>query len=201
MEENKRKSVDIKGNLPWGSHFSVFYKTKEELVDVSAPYLKAGLDNNELCIWSVPDALEVEEAKEALKSRIENLAFYIDKGQLEVKNYQDYYIKEGTFGALETIDRWDKKEKEALSRGFSGIRAVGDGTGLLKEYAFRLSLYEGEINEYIKQFKMKAICTYFLPSLDLGSILDIGSKHQFVFVKKYSEWVSYEASELVKAVG
>jgi hypothetical protein len=61
----RRSGIDIVGDVPWGIHFCQFYRTKEDLADVLAPYYKAGLDNNESCLWITSYPLEVEEAKEA----------------------------------------------------------------------------------------------------------------------------------------
>ena len=68
MNEKMRKSgINIIGDLPWGAHFCQFYQTKEDLTDIIVPFFKAGLENNELCIWFTLYPLEVEEAKEALE--------------------------------------------------------------------------------------------------------------------------------------
>ena len=35
------------GEVPWGTHFSIFYETKQDLLDVLVPYFNTGLRNNE----------------------------------------------------------------------------------------------------------------------------------------------------------
>jgi len=71
MEEKLRNSgIDIVGDIPWGTHFCQFYQTKEDLMDIIVPYFKAGLENNEFCMWVVPQTLDVEEAKEALRRTV-----------------------------------------------------------------------------------------------------------------------------------
>ncbi len=42
---------DLLGKMPWGTHICLFYETKKDLIEVLVPYLKAGLQNNELCMW------------------------------------------------------------------------------------------------------------------------------------------------------
>ena len=52
MNEKLRKSgIDIIGDISWGTHFCQFYQTKEDLMDMLIPYFKAGLENNEFCLW------------------------------------------------------------------------------------------------------------------------------------------------------
>ncbi|NQT00384.1 MAG: MEDS domain-containing protein [Planctomycetes bacterium] len=49
MEAKLRKtSIDVVGNVPWGTHFCQFYQTKEDLIGILVPYFKAGLEDNEL---------------------------------------------------------------------------------------------------------------------------------------------------------
>jgi hypothetical protein len=61
MDEKMRKSgIDIIGDLPWGAHFCQFYQTKEDLMDILVPYFKAGLENNEFCLWFTLYPVKVE---------------------------------------------------------------------------------------------------------------------------------------------
>jgi hypothetical protein len=47
MERTERKTaIEAIGDVPWGSHFCLFYQTKEDLTDILVPYFKAGLENN-----------------------------------------------------------------------------------------------------------------------------------------------------------
>ncbi len=48
--ETRKTAIGVVGNVPWGTHFCQFYKTKEDLIDILVPYFKAGLENNEFCI-------------------------------------------------------------------------------------------------------------------------------------------------------
>lgn len=50
-QSNRKTGIDILGDVPWGTHFCLFYKTKEDLCDILVPYFKAGLENNEFCMW------------------------------------------------------------------------------------------------------------------------------------------------------
>ena len=40
-------------DLPWGSHFCVFYASEAELLDVVVPFIRAGLESNEFCSWEI----------------------------------------------------------------------------------------------------------------------------------------------------
>ncbi len=188
--------INLMHDVPWGSHMCMFYKAKNELISGLVPYFKAGLDNNEFCIWALPDSIEVETAKSALSEEIGNLGYYIDKGQIEIRSYQDYYLKEGIFSAFNMIDWWLKREKEVLDQGFSGIRIAGDGTDLFNAHVFKMNLYEKEIDKNIEQTKMKSICTYSLDRIDTLNILNIIAYHQSTIVNRNSVWEVFKASEI-----
>ena len=66
-EKTRKTGINVVGDVPWGTHFCLFYQTKEDLIDILVPYFQAGLENNEFCMWITSAPLEVEEAKSALK--------------------------------------------------------------------------------------------------------------------------------------
>ena len=118
MEDKLRNSgIDIIGNVPWGTHFCQFYQTKKDLMDILVPYFKAGLENNEFCIWIAPQPLEVEEAKEALRSVVPDFDVYLGRGQIEIFPYTHGYINEGVFDSKKVISGWSEKLNWALERG------------------------------------------------------------------------------------
>lgn len=47
----RRSGIDIIGDVSWGTHFCQFYQTREDLIEILIPYFKAGLENNEFCMW------------------------------------------------------------------------------------------------------------------------------------------------------
>ncbi|HEX9114194.1 MAG TPA: MEDS domain-containing protein, partial [Nitrospirota bacterium] len=51
MDDKRKSGIPLIGDLPWGSHFCQFYQTAEDLLDILLPYLEAGVENNEFCIW------------------------------------------------------------------------------------------------------------------------------------------------------
>ena len=71
------------------------YQTKEDLVDTLLPYFKAGLENNEFCMWVTSQPLGVEEAKEALRGAFPDFDVYLERGQIEIIPYNQWFVKEG----------------------------------------------------------------------------------------------------------
>ena len=51
--EMRRTGVDVVGDMPWGTHFCLFYETLEDLLEPLVSYCKAGLESQEFCLWAV----------------------------------------------------------------------------------------------------------------------------------------------------
>ncbi len=50
----RRTGIRAIGDVTGGTHFFLFYETKEDLLDALVPYFKAGLESGEFCLpqWS-----------------------------------------------------------------------------------------------------------------------------------------------------
>jgi len=62
-EKNRETGIGIVGTISWGTHLCQFYQTKEDLIDILVPYFKAGLENNEFCMWITSEPLRVNDAR------------------------------------------------------------------------------------------------------------------------------------------
>ncbi|HEY5074748.1 MAG TPA: MEDS domain-containing protein, partial [Pyrinomonadaceae bacterium] len=90
MDRALRKTgIGVIGDMPWGTHFCYFYETREDLLHTLIPYFKAGLENNEFCLWIVSksELLTVAEAKDALRQAVPNLDRYLAQGSIEILNH------------------------------------------------------------------------------------------------------------------
>ena len=112
MRENIRKSgISIIGDVPWGTHICQFYRTKEDLLDMLIPYFKAGLENNEFCLWVISEPLEIENAKESLIGSIPAIDIYLEKGQIEIIPYTGWFTTNGVFDSRKVSNKREEKAK------------------------------------------------------------------------------------------
>jgi PAS domain S-box-containing protein len=200
MEEKLRKSgIDIIGDIPWGTHFCQFYQTKEDLMDVLVPYFKAGLENNEFCMWVTSQPLEVEEAKKALKKAVPDIDIYLEKGQIEIIPYNHWYVKEGVFDSERVLNGWVEKLNQALANGYECLRLTGNTFWLEKEDWNDFVDYEKEADAVLGNYKMIAICTYCLDRCNATEIIDVVTNHQFALIKREGKWEQIESSKRKKA--
>ncbi|AAM04738.1 TPA: PAS domain S-box protein [Methanosarcina acetivorans] len=195
MRKKLRNSgIDIVGDVPWGTHFCQFYHTEEDLIDILVPYFKAGLENNELCVWIISQPLEVEEAKAAMKRAIPDIDVYLEKGQIEIVPYTHGYLKGGIFDPDGVVNSWVEKIDKALARGYDGLRAAGDNRWLEKEGWSGFIDYENKVDAIIGKSHVIALCPYYLDMCSTTEVIDVVSNHQFALIKREEKWERIENS-------
>ncbi|MDY9927712.1 PAS domain-containing protein [Methanosarcina sp.] len=199
MEEKLKKSgIDVIGEIPWGTHFCQFYQTKEDLMDILIPYFKTGLENNEFCMWVTSQVLDVDEAKKALRKAVPYFDAYLEKAQIEIISYADWYLKSGTFDVERTINNWAKKTDQALNGGYDGLRLTGD-TSWLKKNWDNLIDYEEKLDGAIENRRIIALCTYSSRKFDTNETIYMALNHRFVLVKREGNWEKIENPRLKRA--
>ncbi len=195
MGERIRKSgIDIIDDVPWGTHFCQFYQTKEDLIDILVPYFKAGLKNNEFCIWITSQPLDREEAKKALREAVPDFDYYLEKGQIEIIHYADWYLKSGVFDSQRVLNGWAEKLNQALADGYDGLRLSENTFWMEKTDWDNFVDYEKKADAVISNYHMIALCTYSLDAHDVTEAIDIVANHQFTLVKKEGKWERIENS-------
>ena len=200
MNQKMRNSgIDIIGDVPWGTNFCQFYQTKEDLMDILVPYFKAGLENNEFCMWVTSQPLDVEEAKEALKGAVPDFDIYLAKGQIEIIPYTQWYVKEGFFDSDRVLNGWVEKLNLALANGYDGLRLTGNTFWLEKEDWNDFVDYEEQVDRVLGNYQMIALCTYCLDRCNAKEIIDVVVNHQFTLIKKDGKWGQIESSKRKKA--
>jgi PAS domain S-box-containing protein len=186
--EKRRIGINIVDNSPWGTHYCQFYQNKEDLIDLLVPYFKAGLEDNEFCMWITSDPLGVEEAEASLRKAVKNLDEYFIKGQIEIIDYSEVYTKTGTFDADATLQSWVEKEHFALDKGFNGIRLSGNTFWLEPNDWKYFTEYEEAVDSVIDNHRMLAICSYSLEKCTATEVIEVMSKHQIAFIRDRGKW-------------
>lgn len=190
--------LEIVGDVPWGTHFCQIYETKEDLIDILVPYFKAGLDNNEFCMWITSEPLKVQEAKAALKNVIPDLDSYLDNGQIEILPHDKWYTLDGIFDKKRVFNGWIEKLYNAQKRGFKGLRLTGNTIWIGNENWDNFVEYKEQMDRAINKYQMIALCTYNLDRCNVNEIIDVVNNHEFALIKRNGEWSLVESSRRKK---
>ncbi len=191
----RHTGLSIIGNVPWGTHFCQFYNDKRDLTDLLVPYFKAGLENNEFCMWVTSYPLGADEAYGALNREIPDLDEYVRKGQIEILDYTQWYKVDGSFDSGRVLQGWVCKLEEALRRGFAGLRLTGNTFWLETSDWDDFRQYEETVDGIIGRYPMLAMCTYSLAKCGAAEIMDVVANHEFALIKRSGEWQMIENAE------
>jgi signal transduction histidine kinase len=185
--------------MSWGTHFCHFYETKEDLLNTLVPYFKAGLEDNEFCIWVVSDPLEEETAWAALGATIPDFQRYLSLGSIEIRHARDWYARAGHFDKREVVAAWEAKLQESLDRGYAGMRASGNTSWLERNRWEDFCEYERELDERVIDRPMSILCTYPLQTSGAADLLDVARTHQFALASRHGKWEVVETPQLKAA--
>jgi PAS domain S-box-containing protein len=197
--ELRESGIVSLGAIPWGTHLCQFYETSEELLSVIIPFLKAGLENNEYCVWLVARPLTIEDAIAAIRNAIENFDAHLIQKDIEILPLDEWYrTDDGRFDGEKGSKRWRKKTDEAVAAGYSGLRGTGDLSWAQAEQWENVITYEKRVMDYIHDRKIVLLCTFQLSTIDPAGAFDIAHSHHPVMLKGAGDWEVLEKSDVRK---
>ena len=196
MKASLRKSgIDVLGDVPWGTHICQFYFTKEELTDIIAPYLKAGLENNEYCVLVLSQPLKLEDAIEILSRVVRDFRIYLEKGQIEIISYKDWFLDEGVINIKRVLNSRVENIKYALLNNYDGFRLCTSTSWLRKEDWDSYLQYMELSDNIIGNYQMISLSTHSLVSYSVEEIIQLSLNHQITLVKSEGKWKYFESSK------
>jgi PAS domain S-box-containing protein len=200
MVSNLRKtSINIIGDVPWGTHFCCFYETTQDLLDILVPYFKAGWENNEFGLWVISNSelLTVQQAISALRNAVPNLDRHLAERSIEVVDHDEWFLEAGAFDFSRVVNRFKEKLDEALSRGYVGMRLNGSPAWIELKEEWRA--FERELDRLFLNERIIALCTYPLAESGAADLLDVADTHQFSIARRQGNWEVLETPELMQA--
>jgi len=186
--ELRKTGVNVVGDMPWGTHFCLFYETTSDLLEITVSYCKAGLENQEFCLWVVAEPLTVESAKRAIRRAVLDFDRYFAEHSIEIVAARDWYLHDGVFDLNRVIRGWNEKLAHASARGYAGVRVTGDTAWLEKKDWKDFCEYEESLNQAVANQRLAVLCTYPLASCGAGEILDVVRTHQFAVTNRRGNW-------------
>jgi PAS domain S-box-containing protein len=140
--------------MPWGAHFCHFFESPREVLDTSVPFLRAGLENQEFCLWLVDTQANHAAALNALRQSIPGLDQSIAEGRLEIR-----VCPEPSRDPLESLNHI---LNDALARGCTGLRIV------LNPNPAHIFSFERELKKALAHRRIVALCHFPLTAGSAG---------------------------------
>ncbi len=200
MNNGLRKSgIELVGGVPWGTHLCMFYLTRADLLELLVPYFRAGLENNEFCMWVTSEPLSVEDADQALRQAVGDYDKKKASGQIEIVPYTDWYLKDGYFDLHRVFAGWIAKLENALKQGFDGLRTTGNTAWLESADWTGFTEYEEELDKIIGDYRMMAVCTYSLDKCGASEVIDVVKNHEYAIIEREGAWELIESAHRKRA--
>ncbi|WP_290839871.1 MEDS domain-containing protein [Flavobacterium sp.] len=188
--------VPALGDVSWGSHFCTFFNSTDDLLGIMTSFFKSGLQNNEMCLWAVSPPVSPAQALLSLEGVLPDLELYLDKKQLTIIPYDEWYFENGRFDAAKTFQRWQLSYDKALQAGFSGMRANGMESWIDENQWQAFMKYEDDLNTFMADKKIIVQCTYPLKQSNASNLLDVAHVHEKVIAKREGQWRVLEEQEM-----
>jgi hypothetical protein len=169
--------------LKSGDHACLFYASPEEQFATVLPYIKAGLEQNEKCLYIVDDN-HVVFVLEAMDKAGIDIAAALAARAFVINSKHQTYLKNGSFRPDEMIAGLKGGVEEALSEGYRGLRATGEMTWALSDpkALSQLNAYEAKLDKFFPS-QLTGLCQYnqnrFSPQLVPGIL----QTHRLVIAK------------------
>ena len=195
----RKSGIGVVGDVPWGTHFFMFYETKQDLLDTLVPYFKAGLETGEFCLWLVSEPLTEEEARGALRQAVSEFERYVADCSIEIVRGRQFYFSGNDRTLERALGTWAEKTDSALARGYAGFRMSANIAWLQRKDRRAFSDYENELNNSISRWRMTALCSYPLAGSTAAEILEVTRTHQFAIARRNGGWEVVEPFELKQA--
>jgi len=194
--------LEAVGEVPWGTHFSIFYETKKDLLEIVVPFFKAGLRANEFCLWIVANSelLTINEAKAVLYAAVPDFDRLLKNGNIEIVPYYKWFLTGRAVNVRKAIARFRQKVSEAANRGFSGTRLTGSPAWMrnnLRARSFRE--FEKKFDGQLTREQMIAACTFPLRLSGAEDILNVARTHQFAVTVRKGAWKRVEIADIESA--
>jgi len=185
----RRTGVNVLGDMPWGTHVCMFYESKDDLLDTVVPYFKTGLESNEFCLWATSEPVTLEEARTALSRRVQDFDRHLAAGDMEIVPAREWYLNGNQFDLKKIIDGWDDKLRDALAKGYDGMRVSGNAFWLNpKNHWKEFCDYERALNKSLEGLPMTVLCTYPLVASGAAEVLEVARAHQLAVARRKGDW-------------
>ncbi len=193
----RTSGLDIIGDIPWGTHICQLYESKEDIFNLMVPFIKAGLENNELCLWIYGDNTSYEEIKSKVSGYINGTDKYIDDEKLLIMLFTEWYLEDNCFKEVRVNGMWSRLAKYTADRGFDGLRVVADAGWISKKYCSAFMKYENNANNIMSESPFIAVCLYDVNNMDVFEVANVMRNHSYIITKHEGTYEIIKNMELL----
>ena len=176
--------VQLAGSvLRHSCHVCAFFHSKEEEYRVLMPFIKDGFDNGDRAFHVVDPNHRSHHLKRLEQAGI-NVTDAEASGQLEVRRWQEAYIKDSHFDKYRMIETIKEALHPAKTKPGKVTRLVANMEWALEDLpgVHEIVEYETRLNHILPKYHDPVICTYDLSRFGADVVMDIMRTHPMVII-------------------
>lgn len=164
-------------------HICAFFHSKEEEYRVLLPFVREGIDRGEK-IYHIIDPARHDAHEAALRAAGIDVATAKDKGQLEILDWAQAYLREGRFNMHSMLELVEKVLDARGAQGFALGRLVANMEWALSNHpgVDDLVEYESRANYLLAKYSDPVVCVYDLNRFGVGVVMDVLRTHPAVII-------------------
>jgi PAS domain S-box-containing protein len=164
-------------------HLCLIYDGREEQLRAVVPFLRAGLDAGERCLY-VADGRAVAELTPALAAGGIDVDREVRRGAFALATERETYLAHGDFDPDAMLAMAEAAAAQAVGDGYGALRILGEMSWALGDGAKlqRLMEYEVMVNDRIARLPAVAVCQYDRRRFSPEIIRDVIRTHPLVAI-------------------
>jgi hypothetical protein len=164
-------------------HVCAFFNSVEEEHRVLGSFIKDGLDRNEKALHIVDPELRDDHLKRLGDAGID-VEGAMGSGQLELRLWQDAYLREGRFDQDAMLALIEEQLESGAAKGSRPIRLLAHMEWSLLDTPGVADLleYETRLNYVVPKYDDPVICTYDLSKFGAGVVMYALRTHPVVII-------------------
>src|SRR5216684_4484461 len=183
MGADDRSVQSDKRTLGGHRHVCAFFNSLDEQYRVLRPFIKDGVDRGERALHIVDPELRDEHLKRLGEAGID-VERSMASGQLEVRLWQDAYLREDRFDQDVMLALIEEQLQSGAAAGSRRIRLMAHMEWSLRDKpgVDDLLEYEARLNYVLPRYDDPVICTYDLLKFSSSAAMDIMRTHPAVII-------------------
>src|SRR5229473_2999847 len=171
------------GNLAGQRHICAFFNSTDEEYRVLRSFYKDGFDRGDKAFHLVDPEQREEHLRRLAEAGI-NVQEAMDSGQLEVRPWQDAYLRGDRFDQNAMLALIEEVLQSADTAGYPLTRLVAHMEWALLDRpgVDNLVEYETRLNYLLPKYDDPVVCTYDLSQFDVSVTMDILHTHPVVII-------------------
>jgi GAF domain-containing protein len=178
--ENAPSGLAALPSLAWGSHVGQIYNSAGDLRDTLVPYFRAGLENNERCLWVTDAPFDANDARDALRAAIPDFDQRERQGQIEIQNTQAFYETRRPLDPTALADGLLQRERGSLAAGYRGLRTNGNCSSIAQGHWTSFLDYESRVQQSVFGRRLICMCSYCNGRMEPAMLGMIVERHDLV---------------------